>query len=299
MPELDLDRVYEQNDKGDWGWVTKIPDDGPGSSAWGEASTAKFSGSGSPVGVVTPTGEGDLYVDETTPGLWQANGTTNTDWTQVGSGGSQPWVLLFDSDDLTDTSPAWTGKTEVGGGVWEIAAGVISQTDDTSDDDTDKTLALDLSSYFTADVLAGITGLLIECEYRADMPPGDNFGQILCPGSSITLGIITQDTDWVVYEQSGADPFIVAEGDWSPQSIPFTAVATAITADGEVCDDGGGTGGVPKAVGLNYGLTAECAAYVGGFWFGGSDIKFKTTNAAGSFRRLRILALYGQPEVTG
>lgn len=63
-----------------------------GSSDWGEASTAKFAGSGSPVGVVTPTGEGDLYVDETGPGLWQANGLADTDWVLVGGGLPTGWT---------------------------------------------------------------------------------------------------------------------------------------------------------------------------------------------------------------
>lgn len=57
---------------------------------WGQAATAHFHGSGSPVGVVTPGGIGDLYVDDTTPALWQATGLTSADWSQVGGGGSQP-----------------------------------------------------------------------------------------------------------------------------------------------------------------------------------------------------------------
>jgi hypothetical protein len=64
----------------------------PGSvdAPWGQVSTAKFSGSGSPVGVVTPSGEGDLYVDNTTPALYQATGATSADWAVVGGGGSVP-----------------------------------------------------------------------------------------------------------------------------------------------------------------------------------------------------------------
>jgi len=58
-----------------------------GIASWGQASTAQFVGSGSPVGVVTPSGEGDLYVDDTTPALWQATGVANTDWQQVGTSG--------------------------------------------------------------------------------------------------------------------------------------------------------------------------------------------------------------------
>lgn len=68
---------------------------GGGIAAWGQTSTAKFSGSGSPVGVVTPSAEGDLYTDDTTPGLWQATGAGNTDWQQVGTSvQSVKWVDL-------------------------------------------------------------------------------------------------------------------------------------------------------------------------------------------------------------
>lgn len=67
---------------------TLVPVPGAGGGAWGEASTAQFSGSGSPIGVVTPSGKGDLYVDEDTPALWQATGLTNADW-QPATGGSR------------------------------------------------------------------------------------------------------------------------------------------------------------------------------------------------------------------
>lgn len=67
---------------------------GTGLQAWGEALTSEFHGSGSPVGVVTPAHEGDLYVDDTTPAVWQATGTTNTSWTQVGAGGATPGAAI-------------------------------------------------------------------------------------------------------------------------------------------------------------------------------------------------------------
>jgi hypothetical protein len=44
---------------------------------------APLSGSGSPVGVVTPTAVGQTYLDITTPGFWASNGLTNTSWTQI------------------------------------------------------------------------------------------------------------------------------------------------------------------------------------------------------------------------
>lgn len=57
---------------------------GGGITGWGQASQAVFSGSGSPSGVVTPNGAGDLYIDLATPGLYQANGVTNTSWLLIG-----------------------------------------------------------------------------------------------------------------------------------------------------------------------------------------------------------------------
>lgn len=53
---------------------------GGGIAAWGQTSTAEYAGSGSPSGVITPDAKGDLYVDTSSPALWQATGTSNTDW---------------------------------------------------------------------------------------------------------------------------------------------------------------------------------------------------------------------------
>lgn len=78
---------------------------------WGQAATAHFHGNGSPVGVVTPGGIGDLYVDDTGPGLWQATGLTSADWSQVGSGGSGGIigkVIAFDTPGLAAGVPFWT-----------------------------------------------------------------------------------------------------------------------------------------------------------------------------------------------
>lgn len=59
---------------------------GGGLTAWGEADNAEFHGDGSPVDTVTPSAEGDLYIDEATPGVWQASGATSADWEQLGGG---------------------------------------------------------------------------------------------------------------------------------------------------------------------------------------------------------------------
>ena len=63
-------------------------------AVWGQASTAKFAGSGSPIGVVTPSGIGDLYVDDVSPAMWQATGPANTNWVQIAAGGSIGLVLI-------------------------------------------------------------------------------------------------------------------------------------------------------------------------------------------------------------
>lgn len=56
-------------------------------SSWGQVSTAKFISDGSPIGVITPTGVGDLCSDFGTPAMWQATGLTDTDWDQIGASG--------------------------------------------------------------------------------------------------------------------------------------------------------------------------------------------------------------------
>lgn len=88
---IQTDGVEQYVDGGAW---VDVPSGGGGGgiAAWGQVSTAEYSGSGSPVGVVTPDASGDLYLDATTPALWQANGVTNTDWQLVsGSSGISAW----------------------------------------------------------------------------------------------------------------------------------------------------------------------------------------------------------------
>jgi hypothetical protein len=43
-----------------------------------------FINAGSPIGSVTPSEAGDVCIDITTPGMWQATGIENTDWAQFG-----------------------------------------------------------------------------------------------------------------------------------------------------------------------------------------------------------------------
>lgn len=58
--------------------------DGVWTLVGGPGSSNAISGSGSPVGVVTPDAVNQFYRDTTGPGLWQATGLTNQDWI--------PWV---------------------------------------------------------------------------------------------------------------------------------------------------------------------------------------------------------------
>ena len=85
------------------GFVNFTDSENQPGGAWGQAATAAYVGSGSPVGVVTPSGEGDLYVDNTTPALWQATGDTDSDWQEVGSGGASPLTLTIPWESETTT----------------------------------------------------------------------------------------------------------------------------------------------------------------------------------------------------
>jgi len=101
---------------------TLVPVPGAGGGAWGEAATAQFSGSGSPVGVVTPSGKGDLYVDEDAPALWQATGLTANDWQATGDSQSVKvigpcvveWSDLPEYGDSTDLFTLNIGQVIIG-----------------------------------------------------------------------------------------------------------------------------------------------------------------------------------------
>lgn len=54
-----------------------------GASSGGGGGGGNLAGSGSPIGVVTPTSLGQLYADYTTPGLWESNGLTSGSWIQL------------------------------------------------------------------------------------------------------------------------------------------------------------------------------------------------------------------------
>jgi hypothetical protein len=75
-------------------------------------STCIFISDGSPVGVITPREVGDICVDNSTPAIWQATGTGNTDWVQVGSGGSSHNSILNGAMDIWQRGLTFSPTTE-------------------------------------------------------------------------------------------------------------------------------------------------------------------------------------------
>lgn len=67
--DLDNGNIYS---KANGEWV--LLEAGTGSTC------APIDGSGSPVGVVTPACDNQIYRSTTGPGFWQATGLTNNDW---------------------------------------------------------------------------------------------------------------------------------------------------------------------------------------------------------------------------
>lgn len=61
--------------------MTTCCEDNGGSS---DTSAGNLTGTGSPVGAVTPTAVGQLYTDQNAPhSLWQSTGLTNASWDQL------------------------------------------------------------------------------------------------------------------------------------------------------------------------------------------------------------------------
>lgn len=86
-----------------------------------------YANDGSPVGVVTPSSIGSLCVDISTGDYWVATGTTDTDWTQLGSGGGSGY------DSLTGAGESATPGALVQLGGFTVydseADGIILKTD--------------------------------------------------------------------------------------------------------------------------------------------------------------------------
>lgn len=95
---------------------------GAGSGLWGQSSRAKYSGSGTPVGTVTPDAEGDLYVDTTTPALWQSTGTVDTAWEQIGAVSSLVPVAgaLASPYSVTTSQATFLTTAALGIGKWVV-----------------------------------------------------------------------------------------------------------------------------------------------------------------------------------
>jgi hypothetical protein len=77
------------------GYVTIANLAGPIQFASGGTPFDLFVHGGNPTGNVTPIAAGDLCIDITTPALWQATGTLDTDWQQIGAGGGGSFPAGF------------------------------------------------------------------------------------------------------------------------------------------------------------------------------------------------------------
>lgn len=164
-----------------------------GAGAWGEAATAQFTGSGSPVGVVTPNGEGDLYVDSDTPALWQATGATNTDWALSG-GGSLPQVGV-----QTTLNTAANYEDLLAAGYVPVAEGKLIALAITT---------LPMVAVGAASSVAQINGGAAN-PYITDMPTD---GQMYA-NMTITLEVVNEDsTEWIkVTKNANGDPGVAIQ----------------------------------------------------------------------------------------
>jgi hypothetical protein len=75
--------LYIATGTADTDWELVAP---PSIDSWGQVSTTKYSHAGDPTGSVTPDAKGDLCLDTSTPALYQATGTGDTDWELVAGG---------------------------------------------------------------------------------------------------------------------------------------------------------------------------------------------------------------------
>ncbi len=171
---------------------------GGGGSQWGQESTAKFAGSGSPVGVVTPTGEGDLYVDSTTPGLWQATGVTSADWAQIG--GSQPVGCVLSTSTPVD---GFNG----GFFVWDSIAD--NPYDNNPLDDLPDGIGIDPDSVFTDTLVTTAAGVWAFTVDAIGVPADVTFtGEIVFGNMNISpiITIPVQTSGSRIISSRGAGP---------------------------------------------------------------------------------------------
>lgn len=228
--------------------VAVNPEDvgGGGGGPWGQASTAKYSGSGSPVGVVTPSGIGDLYVDDTTPALYQATGLTSADWQVQGGPSGQGNVVVrhfpfaYNSAGISTPSGAIPGfaiYTPTIGDIlldawWEI---------DTAWNGTTPTFAL--SADFASGSMSGNQGDLAKADSGAYY-----WSTLLTQGSGTTLSsdilgqqgipagaqterglpakFLTADPLKIIIGQSGVGPTALDPGATQGAGILYLVTAT-------------------------------------------------------------------------
>lgn len=215
---------------------------GGGISVWGQESTSRYVGSGDPTGVVTPGAIGDLYVDDTTPALYQATGTTSADWQQVGGGGSSPVLFLklpftFATANL-DTGvpiPGWTPKAgDVLYDCW-----------------------IEVDEFFNGTTPKG------DLMFNGATPPGF-FGAVNVPrdmangdgeyNTGINLLSNTSDTNNSLQQTSAADGFA--------RIVPGPVIADCASFDLVISQDGtpsGGPTGATQGSGIAYAIVYPAA----------------------------------------
>lgn len=99
---------------------------GPGISGTGGGGggTGNQTGTGSPVGVVTPLAAGALYTDQSTGNIWVAKTTSNASWVQIYAPYASP---VLTGTPTAPTAAPGDGSTQVATDAF-VAAAVTAAT---------------------------------------------------------------------------------------------------------------------------------------------------------------------------
>ena len=89
----------------------------------GGRTTQLYVNDASPVGAITPQTVGDICIDTNTPALWQATGTANTDWQEIGGGGGGGLTLSLSYNAVGPFSvPIFSAPVGYSGGAATLGA---------------------------------------------------------------------------------------------------------------------------------------------------------------------------------
>ncbi len=197
---------------------------GSGITSWGQESTAKFAGSGSPSGVVTPSHKGDLYVDDTTPALYQATGVANTDWQVVGGGGSAGASIVRAFPFAFDTPNILTGAALYTPTVGDILLDAWIEIDTAWDGTTPLG---DFGQFSTQFGLYHNLGLGVLDMTLADAPNSGSTGLLISGGSTSSLSEL--QAVWAVTNTLNVPAIPLVP---SPQLFLVTAADPGISQSG-------------------------------------------------------------------